>query len=192
MVKNRTAMSVTVAEWISRYQDDAHEAMRELLNFILKVSLPWPCLLPTTAECNPCRGGEQVFDLSSVGRRAVIPSRSARRCTSSRTLATSWPKLWRTRSTKRYALALAVIAGSHCARTHPCASRLCAQEGGQYPIIGRGKMRKFKSNFLEFWDKLINKTQYTIIYDEAFLGNLVTIALVVSRFVSGLHGTGPV
>jgi hypothetical protein len=40
MVKNRTAMSVTVAEWISRYQDDAHEAMRELLNFILKVSLP--------------------------------------------------------------------------------------------------------------------------------------------------------
>jgi hypothetical protein len=47
MVKNRTAMSVTVAEWISRYQDDAHEAMRELLNFILKVSLP--SLLPTTA-----------------------------------------------------------------------------------------------------------------------------------------------
>jgi hypothetical protein len=60
---------------------------------------------------------------------------------------------------------------------------LCAQEGGQYPIIGRGPMRKFKNNFLEFWDKLINKTQYTIIYDEAFLGNLVTIALVVSRFV---------
>lgn len=85
-----------------------------------------------------------------------------------------------------------MIAGSHCARTHPRASRLCAQEGGQYPIIGRGKMRKFKSNFLEFWDKLINKTQYTIIYDEAFLGNLVTIALVVSRFVSDLHHTGPV
>lgn len=61
-----------------------------------------------------------------------------------------------------------------------------AQEGGDYPIVGRGRFRKFKSNFLEFWDKLINKTQYTLVYEEAFLGNLVTIAVVISRYVLSL------
>jgi hypothetical protein len=40
MVKNRSAMAVTVAEWISRYQEDANEGIRELLNFILKAPFP--------------------------------------------------------------------------------------------------------------------------------------------------------
>jgi len=122
MVKNRTAMAVTVTEWIARYQEDVTEAMRELLNFILK------------ACGHPLEVSRAVYNKEEIG---VI--------------------LANIMKDEKY------IA-----------------EGGEYPIAGRGKFKQFKKHYLEFWDKLINKTKDTILYDESFLSNLTTIAAVVS------------
>ncbi len=38
IVASGSAMGVTVADWVSKYQENASEAMRELLNFILRVT----------------------------------------------------------------------------------------------------------------------------------------------------------
>lgn len=50
------------------------------------------------------------------------------------------------------------------------------QESGDYPLIMSGPMwKKFRSNFCEFVQVLVRQCQYSIIYDQYMMDNVISL-----------------
>jgi len=52
----------------------------------------------------------------------------------------------------------------------------CVQDSGDYPLIMTGPAyKKFKSNFCEFIHTLVHQCQYSIIYDQYMMDNVISL-----------------
>jgi len=52
----------------------------------------------------------------------------------------------------------------------------CVQDSGDYPLIMTGPAyKKFKSNFCEFIHALVHQCQYSIIYDQYMMDNVISL-----------------
>jgi cohesin complex subunit SA-1/2 len=50
------------------------------------------------------------------------------------------------------------------------------QESGEYPLIMTGQQwKKFRSNFCEFVQILVRQCQYSIIYDQFLMDNVISL-----------------
>lgn len=53
---------------------------------------------------------------------------------------------------------------------------LILQESGEYPLIMSGQTwKKFRSNFCEFIQTLVKMCQYSIIYDQFLMDNIISL-----------------
>ena len=50
------------------------------------------------------------------------------------------------------------------------------EDGGEYPVMMTAQMwKKFKSNFCDFIQLLIKRCQYSIIYDQYLMDNIISL-----------------
>lgn len=58
------------------------------------------------------------------------------------------------------------------------------KEGAEYPLISKkADMKRFKKNYLEFFDKMITKCKSSIIYDDYLLQNIILWLTFLSGYV---------